>query len=298
MSSELKSAHIAPVVWVNPAEFKLCQTKPIIMNEHNELLNGMPRQIAALAARTDHCSLALMPATPPAAQVQGEQPMECSCPKIGEQWDPVEHGKDCPVHEPGARAALSAPTSSNMIDAYVVAREDLSIWKRRALEAEKQVRMLDQRIDQLVLDAQGETRMGEPYMAPPAAGVPEGWKLVPMEPTAQMTHVGQQLRYDAVNSIGHIYRTMLSAAPTPPTAEQQQAVVMPAAVLIQALENTRDIIDMQLDLVAARAKGSYLDKTPVMRSLRAHRTRCDEALTVYNRELLRLNPHLAKGEGV
>lgn len=72
MSSELKSAHNAPVVWVNPAEFDLCQTTPIIMNEHNELLNGMPRQIAALAARTDHCSLALMPATPtpPASEQQ------------------------------------------------------------------------------------------------------------------------------------------------------------------------------------------------------------------------------------
>ncbi|WMR34749.1 hypothetical protein [Metapseudomonas otitidis] len=69
-----------------------------------------------------------------------------------------------------ARAALSAPHAADMTDAYVGAREDLSIWKRRALEAEKQVRVLDQRIDQLVLDAQGETRMGEPHIAPPAAG--------------------------------------------------------------------------------------------------------------------------------
>ncbi|WP_240437972.1 hypothetical protein [Pseudomonas aeruginosa] len=43
--------------------------------------------------------------------------------------------------------------------------------------------------------------------------VPEGWKLVPMDPTSQMTFVGQSLRYVAVNSIGEIYRQMLAAAP-------------------------------------------------------------------------------------
>lgn len=43
--------------------------------------------------------------------------------------------------------------------------------------------------------------------------VPEGWKLVPMDPTSQMTFVGQSLRYDAVNSIGEIYRQMLATAP-------------------------------------------------------------------------------------
>ncbi|HHQ3854055.1 TPA: hypothetical protein ACSPXK_005798 [Pseudomonas aeruginosa] len=45
------------------------------------------------------------------------------------------------------------------------------------------------------------------------AELPEGWMLVPMDPTSQMTFVGQSLRYDAVNSIGEIYRQMLAAAP-------------------------------------------------------------------------------------
>ena len=53
--------------------------------------------------------------------------------------------------------------------------------------------------------------------------VPEGWKLVPMDPTSQMTSVGQSLRYDAVNSIGEIYRQMLAVAPSPidPAAHPQ-----------------------------------------------------------------------------
>ncbi|WVX92353.1 hypothetical protein PA3000029 [Pseudomonas phage vB_PaeM_HZ_ZJUPA3] len=53
--------------------------------------------------------------------------------------------------------------------------------------------------------------------------VPEGWKLVPMDPTSQMTSVGQSLRYDAANSIGEIYRQMLAVAPSPidPAAHPQ-----------------------------------------------------------------------------
>ncbi|WYC18539.1 chaperone protein [Pseudomonas phage vB_PaeM_H24-1] len=53
--------------------------------------------------------------------------------------------------------------------------------------------------------------------------VPEGWKLVPMDPTSQMTSVGQALRYDAANSIGEIYRQMLAVAPSPidPAAHPQ-----------------------------------------------------------------------------
>lgn len=46
----------------------------------------------------------------------------------------------------------------------------------------------------------------------PAA--PEGWKLVPVEPTDAMTHVGQKHRYEPVWSIGAIYREMLAASPS------------------------------------------------------------------------------------
>lgn len=54
-------------------------------------------------------------------------------------------------------------------DAYQGAREDLSIWKRRALEAEGKVRHLERVNDHLVKEAQGEHRMGEPvFTAPPA----------------------------------------------------------------------------------------------------------------------------------
>ncbi|BCD83638.1 hypothetical protein PSm6_00450 [Pseudomonas solani] len=123
------------------------------------------------------------------------------------------------------RAALSAPPAADMADAYVGAREDLAIWKRRALEAEEKVRVLDQRIDQLVLDAQGETRMGEPHIAPLAAGVSEyrchkcGSVTQPPAPYEFSVKCSCGVRTAATAA--------LAAAPTPPASEQQQAVVLP-----------------------------------------------------------------------
>ncbi|QIQ64506.1 hypothetical protein H6S68_gp22 [Pseudomonas phage Epa7] len=69
-------------------------------------------------------------------------------------------------------------------------------------------------------------RKGPLYTAPVVQAqpsVPDGWKPVPMEPTSQMTFVGQSLRYDSVNSIGEIYRQMLAVAPSPidPAAHPQ-----------------------------------------------------------------------------
>ncbi len=39
---------------------------------------------------------------------------ECTCPKIGEKWNPAKHGKDCPVHQ--ARAALAQPSPASDLD--------------------------------------------------------------------------------------------------------------------------------------------------------------------------------------
>ena len=49
-----------------------------------------------------------------------------------------------------------------------------------------------------------------------SAQTPEGWKLVPVEPTDKMTLTGQKVRYNAAWSIGAIYREMLAAAPAKP----------------------------------------------------------------------------------
>ncbi|HFZ1674455.1 TPA: DUF551 domain-containing protein [Klebsiella pneumoniae] len=104
-------------------------------------------------------------------------------------------------------------------DAYQGAREDLAIWKRRALEAEESVRRLEQINDHLVKEAQGESRMGEPVIAQPAPVVPDGYVMVPKEPTEDM--IAAAMNCDDVLFNGddsfcvqfwNIYEAMLAAA--------------------------------------------------------------------------------------
>ncbi|HBY5250616.1 TPA: hypothetical protein MIX19_06505 [Klebsiella pneumoniae] len=79
--------------------------------------------------------------------------------------------------EPGTKLYLHAQpaqvVNGEYGDAYQGAREDLAIWKRRALEAEESVRRLEQINDHLVKEAQGESRIGEPVIAQPVPVVPE-----------------------------------------------------------------------------------------------------------------------------
>jgi hypothetical protein len=42
--------------------------------------------------------------------------------------------------------------------------------------------------------------------------IPEGYALVPVEPTDGMTFIGQSMRYESLNSIGAIYKAMIAAA--------------------------------------------------------------------------------------
>ncbi|MFE1817044.1 hypothetical protein [Metapseudomonas otitidis] len=104
--------------------------------------------------------------------------------------------------------------------------------------------------------------------APPAAGVPEGWKLVPIEPTDAMLEIGAQCVYEPTGKedIGDVWSNMLIEAPTPPASEQQRAVVMP---------------EKQVEYVGDRDHKLWASGANWML-----------------REFLRLNPHLAKGEGV
>jgi hypothetical protein len=72
------------------------------------------------------------------------------------------------------RRASLAPVSAqqpDMSDAYVGAREDLAVWKKRALEAEESCRRMT-----AALNAEnGPTFMGEPVSAQQGAAVAAGW---------------------------------------------------------------------------------------------------------------------------
>ncbi|NMZ77681.1 hypothetical protein HBO32_31775, partial [Pseudomonas nitroreducens] len=71
-----------------------------------------------------------------------------------------------------ARAALAQPSPAGEFgDAYQGAREDLAIWKRRALEAEQALReekILTERLGNALNDDNGPTFMGEPNVAQPS----------------------------------------------------------------------------------------------------------------------------------
>jgi len=53
-----------------------------------------------------------------------------------------------------------------------------------------------------------------------APGPLADWRLVPDEPTDQMTYIGQKMRYDPMNSISSIYCAMLDAAPSAPSTPE------------------------------------------------------------------------------
>ena len=65
------------------------------------------------------------------------------------------------------------------------------------------------------------------------ASAPEGYALIPVEPTSEMTFIGQSHRYDATWSVGAIYREMLAAAPTPPVSDDRKD----AEKLLKGLRN-------------------------------------------------------------
>jgi hypothetical protein len=77
--------------------------------------------------------------------------------------------------------------------------EEVAIWKKRALEAEDLNR-------KFVAEINGPTYMGEP--AQPAPSVPDGWKLVPIDPTRNMLDI-----MDLGSNMLYRYRALLAAAP-------------------------------------------------------------------------------------
>lgn len=119
-------------------------------------------------------------------------------------------------------------------DAYQGSREDLAIWKRRALEAESRIREQDQIIENLgnALNAEnGPTFMGEPVIQQPqSAEAVDGWKLVPVEPTpdmqqAALTSSRQSVSVGSARTLtegcelwasAEVYKVMLAAAPSAP----------------------------------------------------------------------------------
>ena len=99
-----------------------------------------------------------------------------------------------------------AQPAPSFADAYQGAMEEVAIWKKRALEAEDLNR-------KFIAEINGPTYMGEP--AQPAPSVPDGWKLVPIEPTDEMLRAIRAQRSGARKGRGDRadWKAWLAAAP-------------------------------------------------------------------------------------
>ena len=60
------------------------------------------------------------------------------------------------------------------------------------------------------------------YLAPPAPSVPDGWKLVPVEPTPEMMRSGMNVPFNKAARHNAVYRAMLKEAPQPPKLSDER----------------------------------------------------------------------------
>ena len=93
------------------------------------------------------------------------------------------------------------------------------------------------------------------------ASAPEGWKIVPVEPTGEMVDAG-------IRSLGTAdkFRAMLAAAPTPPVSEDRKDA-----------ERFRFMLDDHAEKTTRQRVRELFERLPVM-SLSAARAAIDAAM--------------------
>jgi hypothetical protein len=90
--------------------------------------------------------------------------------------------------------------------------------------------------------------------------LPEGWKLVPVEPTEEMCRAAESCKYASSSeqwlggytpeNVEGIYKTMLAVAPTPPAQEDE-----PVAFVTE--ENGEQVIDITRLMTLSRGTKIY-----------------------------------------
>ena len=111
-----------------------------------------------------------------------------------------------------------------------------------------------------VVTLTGDMRRGAGRRASPASA-PEGWKIVPVEPTGEMVDAG--LRSWGTS---HKFRAMLAAAPTPPVSEDRKDA-----------ERFRFMLDDHAEKTTRQRVRELFERLPVM-SLSAARAAIDAAM--------------------
>lgn len=154
--------------------------------------------------------------------------------------------------------------------------------------------------------------------APPAAGVPEGYVLAPIRPTIEMVEAGYEASLGQPDRSAHArvieqYDAMLAEVPTPPASEQQP---YECKCVYATASNTKSVRNgsekggyLKAECEACQQRRQSPPESEQQRAVvmpekqveyvgdRDHKQWAIGANWML-REFLRLNPHLAKGEGV
>lgn len=159
---------------------------------------------------------------PPAAQVQGERPEVVAF--AHERTGAVATYDNVRVMEEG-----SVP-SGYSVGLMTVAQHQRIV---AALEGERAEQWRLRRDFEARCDTQAAViaELRAALSAPPAAGVPEGWKLVPVDASLEMVEALKNritvTSRGTILNAGNALNDAISAAPTSPASEQQRAVDMP-----------------------------------------------------------------------
>lgn len=157
-------------------------------------------------------------------------------------WYQISEGDKVPDNR---RIPLYTATPAPVVDgeygdAYQGAREDLTIWKRRALEAEEHVRRLEQINDHLVKEAQGESRMGEPVIREPVPVVPEEM-LSAMEEVLRISERDHEAWHKVRNGIASCRAAMLQGSQPVSNRDELLPSIKPAPELDSVAKNAKSL---------------------------------------------------------
>ena len=114
-----------------------------------------------------------------------------------------------------AKAALELLEYGNEIDAITALRAAIE-----AAEKQEPVAWLNKKISYMsVLTKPDDGGGWFPVFTTPQPAIPEGWQLVPVEPTEAMLDAGEMIDGDGVTYVD-LFKAMLAAAPKPENSHE------------------------------------------------------------------------------
>ena len=186
------------------------------------------------------------------AAIKAQEP-DCDRSACGDFSPGPCDNPDCSARRDRTVVAPAAKAQGEYGDAYQGAREDLAIWKRRALEAEKALqeeRIITERLGNALNEENGPTFMGEPVFPAKAQGV-----------VMQSTDGGRNPRYEGLfdGETEEQRASRLNATPV-------QQVSVPDGYAIVPIVPTPEMIKAALDKPCFDPLGELLPWSHITRA--------------------------------